>query len=424
MAFAAAFGAYALGGLNLWTYFQVALSTPVPIMILIIGLPALTFAVDVLLYRWLLTRSAWRAALVFPSFWVACEFLIALISPHGTAGNLGYTQMDFLPVLQIASITGIWSISFCIFFFAVTAAILLGRHGDAHDRCRLTVGASLLFLSIFAFGMWRLYTIPPAAPSVTVGLVASDLRQNLQAETLSDALRLLRDYASQAETLAAQGAKVIVIPEKIAVLPDSNLAAADALLQSAAARTQTVIIVGVIHSTSDAKWNEARNYFPDGSIRTYAKQHLLPVYEGHLTVGTYRTEWHEPSGVWGVSICKDMDFPLLSRQYGKGGAGLLFVPAWDFNSDGWWHGRMAILRGVESGFSVARSPKQGVLTVSDSRGRVLAEKATGSASFVSLLAAVPVQHVSTLYTHLGNWFGWVNLVLLTTLIISSVANRS
>ena len=51
---------------------------------------------------------------------------------------------------------------------------------------------------------------------------------------------------------------------------------------------------------------------------------------------------------------------------------LLLVPAWDFDVDGWLHGRMAILRGVESGFSIVRAPKQGILTVTDDRGRVLA----------------------------------------------------
>ena len=54
-----------------------------------------------------------------------------------------------------------------------------------------------------------------------------------------------------------------------------------------------------------------------------------------------------------------MDFPRLSREYGKDGAAVLLVLAWDFSDDGWLHGRMAILRGVESGFSIARAPKQG-----------------------------------------------------------------
>ena len=46
-----------------------------------------------------------RAALVFPSFWVFYEFLSERTSPHSTFGNLAYSQMNFLPVLQVTSIT-------------------------------------------------------------------------------------------------------------------------------------------------------------------------------------------------------------------------------------------------------------------------------------------------------------------------------
>jgi apolipoprotein N-acyltransferase len=146
---------------------------------------------------------------------------------------------------------------------------------------------------------------------------------------------------------------------------------------------------------------------------------MLPAFESQFTVGTERTSFDEPSGRWGATICKDMDFPKLSRQYGNDGVGLLLVPAWDFNVDGWLHGRMAILRGVESGFSIARAPKQGILTLTDNRGRVLAEAATNSAPFVSLLARVPVQHESTLYARWGDWFAWVNVAFLAlTLLVS------
>lgn len=423
MAFVVAFSAWAIGGLNLWNYFHHALSAPPVVVILIIALPALAFAAGVLLYRWMVRKSLWRAALIFPSFWVACEFLSEITSPHSTAGNLAYTQMNFLPVLQIASITGIWAISFCIFLFAATAAIAIDRQGSATDRRKLAIAVSCFLLAVLGFGTWRLYPTPPAQQSVTVGLVASDLRQNLLTEEPADTLRLFREYAAHAETLAAQGAQVIVIPEKIAVLLDSELPEADPLLQSTAARTNTLIIVGVIHPTPGAKWNEARLYFPDGSIRTYEKHHMLPVYEGKLTVGTERTEWHEPSGLWGITICKDMDFPQLSREYGNDGAGLLLVPAWDFELDGWWHGRMAILRGVESGFSIARAPKQGILSVSDNRGRVLAERSSDTAPFAILVATVPVQHESTLYDRFGNWFGWLNIALLLALVITSIRSR-
>jgi len=270
---------------------------------------------------------------------------------------------------------------------------------------------------VFGFGTWRLYATPAVRNTVKVGLVASDLRQNILTEQPAETLRLMREYASQAETLAARGAQIIVIPEKIAVLLDSELPQVDPLLQSTAAETEASIIVGVVHPTAGAKWNEARLYLPNGTVRTYEKHHMLPVYEGKLTVGTERTEWQEPSGLLGITICKDMDFPHLSREYGNDGAGLLLVPAWDFDDDGWLHGRMAILRGVESGFSIARAPKQGVLSVSDNRARVLAERTSGSAAFATLIAPVPVQHATTIYARSGDWFGWLNGALLLLLLI-------
>ncbi len=104
-----------------------------------------------------------------------------------------------------------------------------------------------------------------------------------------------------------------------------------------------------------------------------------------------------------------MDFPLLARQYSNDGARLMLVPAWDFIADGWLHGRMAVLRGVESGFSIARSVKQGILTLSDGRGRVVAQHVTGFPPFDILVGAVPLGNGPTFYDRTGDWFAWVNL---------------
>ena len=132
--------------------------------------------------------------------------------------------------------------------------------------------------------------------------------------------------------------------------------------------------MGVVHIAPDAKWNEARIYSPSSPVRVYEKHHMLPPFESPLKPGTTRTLWKEPSGIWGVTICKDMDFPAMGRDYANDGAGLLLVPAWDFVGDGWLHGRMAILRGVESGFSIARAPKQGILN-GDRQSRTCARRA-------------------------------------------------
>jgi apolipoprotein N-acyltransferase len=112
-----------------------------------------------------------------------------------------------------------------------------------------------------------------------------------------------------------------------------------------------------------------------------------------------------------------MDFTQPARKYGEAGIGLMLVPAWDFGMDRWWHGHIAVMRGVESGFSVARSAKGGYLTVSDSRGRILAQTRSDSAPFATLTADVPVAHSGTLYLVLGDWFAWVALAVLCFAIV-------
>jgi apolipoprotein N-acyltransferase len=114
-----------------------------------------------------------------------------------------------------------------------------------------------------------------------------------------------------------------------------------------------------------------------------------------------------------------MDFAQPSRGYGQDGIGLLLVPAWDFDDDAWLHDRMAVLRGVEGGFTIARAARDGLLTVSDDRGRVLAQRASGSAPYATLLADVPVHHTATLYGRLGDWFAWTTLALLAFLLIGA-----
>jgi hypothetical protein len=61
-----------------------------------------------------------------------------------------------------------------------------------------------------------------------------------------------------------------------------------------------------------------------------------------------------------------------------------------------WHGHMAVMRGVEDGFSIARAAKGGSLTVSDDRGRMLAETRSDSAPFATLGAMVPAVHDNSL----------------------------
>jgi len=407
-----------LGSLNMWFYLLTAVSIPIWLMLLFSVVPGCIFGLAVLLFRrFTLRGDLWKAALSLPVSWVTFEYLNNLASPHATFGSIGYTQMDFLPVLQVASLAGIWGITFCLFLLPAAIAATLSPMGTASQKKRLAtaVGASLTL--IIGWGSWRLTATPEPEHSVKAGLMASGV-DTIFPHYDAAALKLLQDYSERTAGLAAQGAQVIVLPEKIALISDQGAGEADALYSAVSARTKAIIVVGLDRGSLTKRFNEGRLYSAGALGASYEKHHLVPQLEDVDQPGTTIAVLNQPSGVWGIQICKDMDFPALSRQYGAQGVGLLLVPAWDFTLDGWLHGRMAVLRGVESGFTIVRAAKQGILTVSDDRGRILAQQDAATVPFASLVATAPVRHDNTLYVQWGDWFAWLNIAGLVTLLFS------
>jgi apolipoprotein N-acyltransferase len=417
--------AWFLGSLNMWHYFHGVLHAPYPVLAGVFLGTAAVFAAAVLLFRALVRRERfWYALLAFPATWVSFEYIFNISSPHGTAVSLAYSQLTFLPVLQLASVTGPWGISFVVLLFP--AALAIGLHVRINNRpqgLRIVGAAVGVVLLIVALGFARLWQ-PSPTQLVNVGLITSDEPKNVDiADEGADTDRLFRDYAVQAEILAARGAKIIVLPEKLGVLVGPDTHTSDALFQAVADKTKSIIIVGLIDVLPPLKYNEARVYFPDGALVTYDKHHLLPPFESKLEPGTTLTMLRRPATVWGVEICKDMDFTQLSRRYGAAGVGLMLVPAWDFDLDRISHGHIALMRGVEGGFSIARAAKQGYLTVSDNRGRVVAESRSDSAPYVTLLAEVPEKHDATFYLIAGDWFAWLTLVVLAATLARTRPSR-
>ena len=168
---------------------------------------------------------------------------------------------------------------------------------------------------------------------------------------------------------------MVVLPENLGVVVDSDVAQADAQFQAVADRTGAVVVAGMTHIASPTmQHNEARIYAPGVAVRSYDKEHLLPPGENVYTPGTALTLFNarsksaQPS--WGVAICKDFDFTAPARSYGRAGVGLMLAPAWDFRVDGIWHGHIAVMRAVEDGFSLVRAARNGLLTVADDRALI------------------------------------------------------
>src|SRR5206468_5669977 len=268
---------------------------------------------------------------------------------------------------------------------------------------------------------WRLQSNP--SQTVAVTLVAKDVPMSVYLGSEEQALELFREYADEIRRVTPVGAQAIVLPEKIGRVSESALTEVDSLYSSAAAATRAAIVLGLVRKTPSGAFNSSRLYSADGKLEAnYDKHHLISGVEPEKP-GDKRVVLDEPSGHWGLQICKDMDFPKLSREYAADGANLLLVPAWDFNLDGWLHGRMAVLRAVENGFALARSARNGLLTLSDNRGRILVEAATVPGRFVSITGKVNVSREETLYTRAGDWFAWLCVAVLGTLLAFECVGR-
>jgi apolipoprotein N-acyltransferase len=412
--------AWQLGLLNLWHYLDGVLRLPLAFIASFYVLEIPIFVLSVLLFRALVRRgAAVSAILAFAAARVGYEYLLNLVSPHGTAGSLAYSQIDFLPFLQLASVTGPWGMTFLVMLCPAALAVAWQLRATRSHALRILAISFGALAAVLVFGAVRLAL--PSGPTVTVGLVASDPPTSPRFAHEGAATAALFDaYARAAADLAAQGAQAIVVPEKLGVLDDaqgSTVQDSDARLQALADRTGAVIVIGLVHMAASGTYNEARIYRPGTPIQAYSKHHLIPWFESEFTAGRALVTLARPQSLWGVMICKDLDFTPLSRAYGAAGVGLMLVPAWDFVLDRTAHGHMAILRGVESGFAIVRAAKQGYLTVSDNRGRIRAEMTSDAAPFATVLTTVPESHTPTLYLWLGDWFAWLALAMLAGTLV-------
>jgi len=408
-----AFAAWFAGGFNMWGYVHGLIGLPVPVILTFLAIPAVVFALAVLAWRREMRAGrAWRAALLPALISVTFEYLTTITSPHATFGSLAYTQMDWLPVVQIASLTGIYGISFLL---------LLAPAALATRRWPVVAAIAVLLAVVVGFGAWRLR--PGTEGHVRVALIVSDAPQDRWAKNEQEALAILGRYAAEVETVGH--ANIVVLPEDLGPVPNSALGQARAILGDAARRAGVELVAGLRIGQTPPMLNEALVFRPDGTLEAaYEKHHLIPGIEDGIVVGSQVVTLPGRQGLQGVQICKDLDFPALSREYGRRGVGLLLVPAWDFDADGWLHDRMAMLRGVENGFSIARAARHGLLTLSTSRGLVTLERTTSRAGFIVAEGATRADHDDTLYTRAGDWFAWASIAALAALLATGWRRRA
>jgi apolipoprotein N-acyltransferase len=106
------------------------------------------------------------------------------------------------------------------------------------------------------------------------------------------------------------------------------------------------------------------------------------------------------------------------------GADILFIPSGDNLGVARLHAQQAIFRAIENGASLIRQDStEGLSVATDPYGRVLATIDTHTASERVMVVQVPMRHVFTVYSVIGDLFGWLSLAGFFGIFVLATVGR-
>ncbi|MDD5586859.1 MAG: apolipoprotein N-acyltransferase [Alphaproteobacteria bacterium] len=410
----------------------------------VFGLPAM-FAV----YHGLAALAAWRLDLnrldglvVLAVAWSLADYARGTMMTGFPWDLTGYVWSDVLPVLQLASVIGVYGLTLFTLVLAVLPAALVS---PVRNRMSLPVFAASLVLlgAAAAWGGWRLSQAPEAfVPGVRLRLVQPDIDQARKwrhDEREANFKELLDLSFAPAEKPVTQ----IIWPETATAYYLTEDSEARKAIAARMTEGQT-LLTGVVQ----------RGLRPDGSlmyfnsliavdgkarvVAGYAKFHLVPFGEyvpfrsflpfravaaiGDFTPGdglmTLRVKGM-PS--FSPLVCYEAIFPGEVARRDDPPHVLLNVTndAWyDGTTGPYQHFAIARARAVEEGVPLVRVANKGVNGVVDGYGRIVARQGWGKAAFLDsdLPQALPMP---TFFARWGNKL----FLILAGIMLAAVLTR-
>jgi apolipoprotein N-acyltransferase len=381
----------------LLTYYLDLIGWPMTLLVVLLRVGSWIFATS-------LAEAAARrlplamAALVLPVTIAAIELLTLVVSPHGAAGSLAYSQMEAVGVVQVAALGGVPAVVFLILLPGSLAGHWLAGNWGRSDRLAALVLVGLLALATTLFSVIRLGA-EPADSTVPITLIATN-----HFDGIPEGWEGVWDRYQPAVIASASRGGLVVLPEKLALLDSEGAGRAAQDVAQTAQATGAVVVAGAEVRERGTYYNRALLAAPDGRVVWYDKQRLVPGWEDRISPGNAPVFVDIAGTRLGIAICKDMHIPEIGRQY-AGGATIMVVPAYDFGLDAWMGARMTALRAVENGYAVARSARNGFVSAYDREGRILVERPVTSDMTVATASLSPHGAV-TFYGRSGDVFGW------------------
>jgi apolipoprotein N-acyltransferase len=323
--------------------------------------------------------------------------------------NIGLCQYLNLPLLQIASVTGIWGVSFLLWWVnAALVEVFLHR-----KAVPLGLGVVMTLLTV-GFGMFSLAQTPKNEPTLRVAAI-----QDLTSEETGDLATVKGEVDRTALTkqAAAQGAKLIVWSEESLGGEFSPDNPKDETRQLAR-QLKTALVVGYSDDTRPKPFNCAAYIASSGDVLSPAhhKIHLYLSERETNQAGHGATTVVTPQGRIGLEICFDSCYTNTTRQEVQQGAQLIALPNYDPPTPRGvlhrLHGTMLPFRAVENRVPFIRADSNGLSQIVDAEGRIIGQSPLFTPD-VLVGSLVLGTGQGTFFTRFGDWlaYGYLLVVL-------------
>ena len=400
--------------------------------------------------------------------WVALEMLVARLFTGFPWNLLGTSQYQLTPLIQIASVTGVYGVSFLVIWGSLSllsAGLMVVLRPTVRSIWVGEIFLPVIVIALaFNFGARQMRQEAPANRRVRVALIQPSIPQTLIWDTSRD-LERFAELIRLSEQALTHRPDLLVWPE--AAVPsyarwDTNIYPA---ITNLVRRYHTWLILGSddLGRAAAPTQSEGYEYYnasflvnPDGKfISRYRKRNLVvfgeyipmvrwlpfvkwftPI-EGGFTPGDRPVPFRlsNPDVKTSVLICFEDIFPHLAREYAEDDTDFLV----NLTNNGWFgesaaqwqHAAGAIFRAVENGLPLIRCSNNGLSGWADAHGclrQVFRDDRGTIYGAGYLVAEVPLlgsgeKRVATFYHVHGDWFGWACVVVGGSLLTIRVFPR-
>jgi apolipoprotein N-acyltransferase len=360
-----------------------------------------------------------------PALWVATEYARAYVLGGFPWIPLGNAVVSVLPLAQLASVTGVYGLSWLLALLHACVALLV--IGEGRVRLAAGIGGLVLLGATTLWGALRMQDnrLTRDGEAITVGLIQGNVPQDQKWDP-DRAADIFARYVRMTREAAAAGATWILWPESATPFffdeePRGAAAVRDLVRESGA-----VLLFGTDEIERGARprfYNSAFMLNRAGdTAAVYRKIHLVPFGEyvpfGNLLTfvgpliesvssfspGELVTMMPVGEHMVSTAICYEVVYPHLIRRAVQNGSEVLTT----ITNDAWYgessaayqHFELARMRAIEQGRYLARAANTGISGIVDPYGRVLARTALFDTT--SVLGQVRFLQERTVYATIGD----------------------